>query len=368
MDLALLIGAAVLLVGGRRGPVLHPPRAAEPPGLPGARPGDRRVRARHPVRGRRPDPDARVLRAHRDHRRGRADRPVEHAAAGARAVRHARHGRRGGQHRGRSASSCTSLLGLRLAARAALRRGALVDRRGRGLRHPAPAAAAAAPGGHAGGGVGHQRRPGGPAGRAAVRDRRSASTRGGIETLLRRLRAGRRRGDRVRGRAWPGGGRCAGPRCPSSGLYPIAAVGLTVLAYAAGAVAARVRLPRRLRGRRGARQRPAAAPAGDPRLRRRAGLAGADRPVRAARPARVARPARRRRAAGGGRRAGAGASSPARCRCSSRRPPFRIGLREQAFLSWAGCAGRCRSCWRRSRSRRACPARPGSSTWCSCWW
>ena len=32
-----------------------------------------------------------------------------------------------------------------------------------------------------------------------------------------------------------------------------------------------------------------------------------------------------------------------------RRDRFRVPWREQAFLSWAGCAGRCRSCSRRSR-------------------
>ena len=58
-----------------------------------------------------------------------------------------------------------------------------------------------------------------------------------VETLLVTLRAGRRRGDRVRGRH----GRAVGaaPRGPARrrASIPIAAVGLTVLAYAAGAVA-----------------------------------------------------------------------------------------------------------------------------------
>jgi cell volume regulation protein A len=51
--------------------------------------------------------------------------------------------------------------------------------------------------------------------------------------------------------------------------------------------------------------------------------------------------------------------------------PFRMPWRRQAFLSWAGCAARCPSCWRRFRSARACRGPPGcsirssSSWWCS---
>ncbi len=77
---------------------------------------------------------------------------------------------------------------------------------------------------------------------------------------------------------------------PAAGLYPLAAVGLTVFAYAVGAHRARLRLHRDLRRRDRARQRQAATPAGDPRLRRRPRLARPDRPVRAARAARVAEP------------------------------------------------------------------------------
>ena len=50
-------------------------------------------------------------------------------------------------------------------------------------------------------------------------------------------RAGRRRPDRAGDRRRGGAGRCARVALPSAGLYPLAAVGLTVLAYAVGAIA-----------------------------------------------------------------------------------------------------------------------------------
>ena len=79
---------------------------------------------------------------------------------------------------------------------------------------------------------------------------------------------------------------------PSSGLYPIAVLSLTVLAYAGTRRPARVGVRRRLHGRARARQHRAPAPRRDPVVRRGGGLAGADRAVRDARPARLARPDR----------------------------------------------------------------------------
>ena len=74
---------------------------------------------------------------------------------------------------------------------------------------------------------------------------------------------------------------------------------------------ARERFPGGLPGRRGARQFRAAAPLGDPLVRRGLGLAGADRAVRHPRPAGVPRRAARRADPGGRRRAGAAAAGPA---------------------------------------------------------
>lgn len=48
--------------------------------------------------------------------------------------------------------------------------------------------------------------------------------------------------------------------------------------------------------------------------------------------------------------------------------PFkRFGWRAKLFVSWAGCAEPCRSCWRPSRSWPACPEPSPSSTSCSSW-
>ena len=78
---------------------------------------------------------------------------------------------------------------------------------------------------------------------------------------------------------------------PSSGLYPLAVLSLTVLAYAEYGVRARVGLRCGVRRRADPRQRRAAAPGGHPVVLRGRGLARADRPVRDARPAAVAEPA-----------------------------------------------------------------------------
>ena len=227
-----------------------------------------------------------------------------------------------------------------LAAGAALRRGALLDRRGGGLLRAAPAAAAAPAGGHAGGRVGHQRRAGGAAGRAAVPRPAPARTRGGTSVAAGRLRAGGRRGDRAGRRARRPLGAAPGRAARRPGCTRSPWSGSPCWRTPPARSLHASRLPRRLRGRAGAGQRPAAAPAGHPRLRRRAGLAGPDRAVRAARPAGLA-------AAGWPRRCCRRWSSgwpwccwPGRCRCwSSRAAVPGRAWREQAFLSWAGLRG-----------------------------
>ena len=82
---------------------------------------------------------------------------------------------------------------------------------------------------------------------------------------------------------------------PASGLYPIATFGLGIVAFAAAGSRSRQRFHRRLSGRGRARELRAAAPVGDQVVRRGAGLAGADRPVRPARPAGGPQRAGRRR-------------------------------------------------------------------------
>ena len=124
------------------------------------------------------------------------------------------------------------------------------------------------------------------------------------------------------------------------------------------------RVPRGLRGRGGAGQRPAAARPGHPGIRRGRRLARADRPVRHARPARLAVPAARADPARPGRR---GVLS---CRPAGRRARRHAAVPAAAGASrrscpGPGCAARSRSCWPRSRSAPACPARPGCSTWSS---
>ena len=71
----------------------------------------------------------------------------------------------------------------------------------------------------------------------------------------------------------------------------------------------------------------------------RAGLARPDRAVRAARAARLAEPDGRPDRPAPSSSAWCCCSSPDRCRCSCRSSPFRLGWRDQVFLSWAGLRG-----------------------------
>ena len=174
-----------------------------------------------------------------------------------------------------------------------------------------------------------------------------------------RDRAGRRRRRRV------GLRRVA---LPAAGLYPLAAVGLHRAGVRRRGGRARVGLPGRVRGRGGARQRPDPAPAGGARLRRRAGLAGPDRAVRAARAARLAGPAARRGAARAGGRASCWCCWPGRSRSRPVRARwFRIGWREQAFLSWAGLRGAVPIVLATIPLSLGVPGADGSSTSSSCW-
>ena len=82
---------------------------------------------------------------------------------------------------------------------------------------------------------------------------------------------------------------------PAGRLLPAGHAGAVRARLRLGGPAAHVGLRRRLPLRPGARQRDAAAPVGQRRVRRGHGLAGPDRPVRAARSPRLARPAAPRR-------------------------------------------------------------------------
>ncbi len=207
---------------GGRGPAVDPGRPAEPAGLPRPRRGDRRVRAGHPVLQRRPDPGTRLLRTRGDHRRGRPDHPLVGGPPGGRDggdpghVRGVRQ-RRGGR-RGRPCPAAPAL-----AARPALRRGALVDRRGRRLLDPAPAAAATPADRDPRGRVRHQRRA-----RGHPRDHAVDPVRPAVGWPLVAagavivLRAGRRGGDRAGRRRRSGRLDCGGRRCrrPGSTRWP----------------------------------------------------------------------------------------------------------------------------------------------------
>ena len=143
-----------------------------------------------------------------------------------------------------------------------------------------------------------------------------------------------------------GRGRCGAARCPSTGLYPLAAHRRVRARLLGGPVRARLRPARHLRRRAGAGQLRPAAPRRRPLVRRGHGLAGPDRAVRAARAVRLAAPAARRAGAGAGRRGGAASSPRGRSRCWRRR--CRSGCRGASRRSCPGpgCAARCRSCSR----------------------
>ena len=139
---------------------------------------------------------------------------------------------------------------------------------------------------------------------------------------------------------WLGGRRrCAGPRCPSTGLYPLATIAVCVLAYTAGDLAHASGFLAIYICRARARQRRPAAPGGHPVVRRGAGLARADRPVRAARAVRLS-PARLLDALVPALVAGAVLVLFARpLSVVAAALPFRVPWREQVFLSWAGLRG-----------------------------
>ena len=229
-----------------------------------------------------------------------------------------------------------------------LRRGALVDRRGRGVLHPAPARLPARLTGDPGGRVRHQRRPGRAPGDPAVQRRDRVTWSRSSRWSSYELVAGAAIGLAVGFGA--GAGCCAGPRCrrPGSTRSPIA---------------------RRHRGSYAlgdrSRTRPAsspctspalvlgnvrpAAPARHARLRRRAGLAGPDRAVRAARAAASRRAGWVGAAAGAGRRGGAGAAGPAAVGARVRGAGSGSAGASRRSCPGRVCAGRCRSCWPRSR-------------------
>ncbi|GAB3811115.1 hypothetical protein GCM10027605_50610 [Micromonospora zhanjiangensis] len=154
---------------------------------------------------------------------------------------------------------------------------------------------------------------------------------------------------------------------PSSGLYPIAAVGLTVLAYAAGAS---------LHASGFLAVYVAGVVLGNARLPHRQAILGfADGLAWVAQIGLfvmlglLATPARLGEALLPAIVAGLALvflARPLSVLVSA--TPFRLPLREQAFLSWAGLRGRCRSCWPPSRCRCTCRARTGCSTPSSSWW
>ena len=155
---------------------------------------------------------------------------------------------------------------------------------------------------------------------------------------------------------------------PSAGLYPIAAVGLTVLAYAAGAVAhASGFLAVYVAG----------VVLGNARLPHRQAILGfADGLAWLAQIGLfvllgllVSPSGWARGAAGAGGRAGAGAAGPAAVGGWRRRCRSGSGWREQAFLSWAGLRGAVPIVLATIPLSRGVPGRrPALRRRCSCWW
>ena len=261
-----------------------------------------------------------------------------------------RHRGVGGRRRRAPRTCCWTSAG----GRAAHRRRAGPDRLGRGLLGAAQGAAAAAARRPAGGGVRLQRRAGRDPrrrpGRAIGADLVGAAA-------AHRLRAGARRPSVGLAVGYAGAWGVRRIALPSSGLYPLAVLALCVTAYGAAAVAhgsgfLAVYLAALVLGNVAA-----AAPVGHPRLRRgrRAGwprsgcssCSGCWRPRPSCGPSILPGPRRR---------PGAAAASPGRCRCwrrccrsscgcgagTSRRPGA-----NGCCCPGPGCAGRCRSCWRR---------------------
>ena len=228
-----------------------------------------------------------------------------------------------------------------LAAGAALRRGAVVDRRRRGLLDPAPAAGC---------------RPGWSAtleAESGINDapvvllvvllsrcRRAAPTRGGTSCCWSRTSWSPAPRSALVGRARPARWALRRAALPSAGLYPLAAVGLTVLAYAAGAVAhASGFLAVYVAGRacsatRGCRT-------GRPSSASPTGWPGSPRSACSCCSGCWPRPAGcRRRCCRPWSSGWRWCCWPGRCRwLAAALVPFRVGWREQAFLSWAGLRG-----------------------------
>ena len=285
---------------------------------------------------------ARAGRARAHPRRGRADHPLDRGPARARGRHRAVHGGRGGEHRRWSGWRCTCCSawtggtrssGARCCPRPT-RRPCSACCAGSGCRRAAVR--------HAGARVRDERRAGGARRRAAGlrRPDHLGDPAAGRSTSWSRAR--------VIGGLFGLGGAWALRRAalPSTGLYPLAAIAVCVLAYSTGQfahasgllatyVAALVLGNSDLPHRGGVRS-----------FAEGTGLAGPDRAVRAARAVRLAAPAGRRGGPGPGRGAGAAAGWRGRCRCSP--PRRRSGCRggNRCSCPGPGCAARCPSCSR----------------------
>ena len=231
------------------------------------------------------------------------------------------------------------LLGLRWQLAVLLGAVTSPDRRGRGVLGAAPGAAAAPADRGARGGVGPQRRPDRRAGHAG--QHRAAPTTGCLDVRWASCSASSSLGVLV-GLAVGFGGAWLMRRValPSSGLYPLAVLSLTLLAYGGTAGLHALRVRRGLRRRAGPGQRRPAAPGRDAVVRRGCGLAGPDRAVRDARAAAHAEPDHAWTTVGIAVVAGlllTFVARPVSVLVSSLVQP--MPWRELAFVSWAGLRG-----------------------------